>query len=65
MRLRIRITKLPPAAEFEGFDLRRFEIGCVYDVGIRLAELLVFAGFATIEMRMNERAGDDSEASKT
>ena len=62
--VRIRIQRLPGDSDFEGFDLRRFEIGAVYDVGIRLAELLILAGFATMEMRLSDRGVQGTEPFK-
>jgi hypothetical protein len=44
--VRIRIVKLLNAEAFEPFDITRFEVGHVYDVGYRLAELLMVEGCA-------------------
>jgi hypothetical protein len=42
----VRITSLPPAGEFDEFDLRRYRVGDVYDLPLRLATLLIIGGFA-------------------
>lgn len=57
--LRIRIKTLPNAAESEPFDVARFLVGNVYEVGPRLAEFLIVAGYAEPEMRLIDRAADD------
>jgi hypothetical protein len=44
--LRVRITSLPPAGEFDEFDLRRYRVGDVYEIPLRLATLLIISGFA-------------------
>ena len=44
--LRVRVKSLPQERELEGFDLSRFEVGQVYDVGQRLGELLIVLGHA-------------------
>jgi hypothetical protein len=46
VRLQIRFNSLPDHGEFDEFDLRRFRIGEIYDVPIRLASLLIIAGYA-------------------
>ena len=56
--LRIRIKKLPNRAESEPFDVAHFEVGKVYEVGPRLAEYLIVAGYAEPEMRAVDRAAD-------
>jgi hypothetical protein len=50
--------KLPTQNDFDlkGFDVSRFEVGKVYDVGLRLAELLIVCGYAEPQMRSHERA---------
>ena len=53
--MRVRITKQPVATELEPYDVTRFEVGKVYDVGPRLAEVLIVAGFAEPEMRAKDR----------
>ena len=57
--LRIRITKRPVPTELEPFDISRFEVGKVYEVGPRLAEVLIVAGYAEPEIRTNDRAADN------
>jgi NADH:ubiquinone oxidoreductase subunit B-like Fe-S oxidoreductase len=53
--LRVRITKKPVPTQVEPFDVSRFEIGKVYEVGSRLAEVLIVAGYAEPEMRSKNR----------
>ena len=48
--LRIRIKSLPPAGEFDEFDLRLYRVGLTYELPMRLASLLILGGYA-------ERAG--------
>jgi hypothetical protein len=62
--MRIRITKAPIPTEcrdLEGFNVSRFEIGQLYTVGPRLAELLIVCGFAEPEMRTVERESRSPE----
>jgi hypothetical protein len=42
----------------EPFDISRFEVGKVYEVGPRLAEVLIVAGYAEPEMRVKDRAAE-------
>jgi hypothetical protein len=44
--IRVRITDLPEAGEFDEYDLTRFAVGEVYDVTAQLASLLIIAGYA-------------------
>jgi hypothetical protein len=55
--VRIRIRKVPPSTQLEGFDLRPFAFreGGVYDVGHPLAEVLIVWGYAEPEMRRPDR----------
>lgn len=50
-QVRIRIVKQPNPHEIEPFDPPRFEVGRVYEIGPRLAELLTVCGYAAPEMR--------------
>lgn len=43
----------------EGFDLRSFEPNHVYDVGHRLADLLIVMDYAEPEMRRERDTADD------
>jgi hypothetical protein len=52
----VRITKTPVPNELEPYDVSRFEVGKVYEVGPRLAEVLIVAGFAEPESRTKDRA---------
>jgi len=58
--LRIRIIKKPSPHDVEGYDVHRFEVGEVYDVGPRLADLLVIGGYGIVEMRRTERGRGSS-----
>jgi hypothetical protein len=44
--LRIRITSTPREDLFDEYDVHRFRIGETYAVPVRLASLLVLAGYA-------------------
>lgn len=46
---RIRILKSPQASDFIPFDVTRFQVGRVYEVGPRLAELLIVCACAETE----------------
>ena len=46
---RIRIVALPSNRRLEGFDLSTFEIGQLYRVGERLAELLLLGDYGELE----------------
>jgi hypothetical protein len=58
--VRIRILKVPQASEFIPFDVSRFQVDKVYEVGTRLAELLIVCGYAAPEMRSDDRAPEKS-----
>ena len=47
--MRVRILKAPRDSEFIPFDVSRFRPGEVYEVGPRLAELLIVCGYAIPE----------------
>jgi hypothetical protein len=53
--MRIRITR-EPFGSIDGISLRRYRLGTTYDIAPALAEYLVAAGFATIEMRQRQRS---------
>lgn len=44
--VRVRIKKIPTTNDAEQFDLSRFRVGEIYDVGLRLAEYLMACGYA-------------------
>jgi len=46
--LRIRFLATPKDGDFDEFDLRRFRSGEIYDVPMRLASLLIIAGYAEL-----------------
>lgn len=60
--VRIRILTPPGGKLFDGIvDVGRFEAGQSYEVGPRLAELLIASGHAALERRQdsrNRRSGD-------
>jgi hypothetical protein len=65
--LRIRIIKLLRSGDYglQGLDLPRLELGEVYKVGPRLAELLIVCGYAEPEMPLRERAADQPATRKS
>ena len=50
--VKIRIYSVPLTDSIEGIDLRAYDLrpGHVYDIGSRLAELLIVSGYAEPEM---------------
>jgi len=56
VRMRIRITKIPRTEEFAEYTVGHLQLGNIYDLGSRLAELLILSGCAVPE---TDRAGDD------
>jgi hypothetical protein len=44
--MQIRIKALPRRGEMDEYDLRRFVVGDVYDVSVRLASILIIEGYA-------------------
>jgi hypothetical protein len=62
--LRIRIKELPDQKASEPYDVAHFQVGGVYEVGPRLAEYLIVAGYAEPEMRAVDRAADDRRRPK-
>jgi hypothetical protein len=58
----VRITKQPTTGDgdLDDFEVSRFELGKIYDVGPRLAELLIACGFAEPERRERDRAADST-----
>ena len=61
--MRIRITK-PLPATLEGFDLSRYQLNEVYDIGRSLSELLLISGYATPEDDGSRRAASRQENKK-
>jgi hypothetical protein len=55
--LRVRILKAPKIGDcdLKGFGVSRFEVGQIYDIGQRLAELLLACGYAEPETRLRGR----------
>ena len=55
--VRIFIRKVPPREQLEGIDVRHYEFceGNVYEVGERLAELLIVEGYAQRDRRREPR----------
>ena len=62
--MRIRIKQKPPDGEFSGFTVSHLKVGEVYEVGPKLATLLIVSGYAEPEMRVRDRAADDSSIKK-
>ena len=44
--MRIRIVATPREDLFDEYDVKRFRVGQIYQVPVRLASLLILAGFA-------------------
>ena len=57
-RARLRVTKAPPAPLMDGIDVSMFELGRVYTVGASLANYLILAGYATLEILGSHSAHD-------
>ena len=47
--MRIRIVATPREDLFDEYDVKRFRVGQVYEVPVRLASLLILAGFTESE----------------
>jgi hypothetical protein len=58
--LQIRIISRPEPLQFAPFDVSRFEPGGIYEVGPRLAELLIISGCAKSHPDVDEAADDSS-----
>jgi len=56
--LRVRILSLPAAGEFDEFDLRRYRVGDVYEIPVRLASLLILGGYAESAGHTKAEAAD-------
>jgi hypothetical protein len=46
--LRIRVTSLPNAGDFDEFDLSHFRPGGIFTVPARLASMLIISGYAEL-----------------
>jgi hypothetical protein len=44
--MRIRIVAAPDSDMFAEYDVQRFRVGDIYEVPVRLATLLIIAGYA-------------------
>ena len=53
--MRVRITRAPRGV-VDGISLHYYHLGEAYDVSSQLAEYLVAAGYASIEMRQRQRS---------
>jgi hypothetical protein len=53
--MRVRITR-EPKGTVDGMSLHYYHAGEAYDMETQLAEYLVAAGFASIEMRQRQRS---------
>jgi hypothetical protein len=59
-RIQVRILTLPAGKLLEGIvDVARFKVGHSYEVGPRLAELLIASGHAALERRLRRLADSD------
>lgn len=56
--LRVRILSLPATGEFDEFDLRRYRVGDIYEIPVRLATLLILGGYAESAGRTQAEAAD-------
>ena len=56
--LRVRILSLPAGGEFDEFDLRRYRVGDIYELPLRLASLLIIGGYAESAGRVHSEAAD-------
>jgi hypothetical protein len=54
--LRIRVVRPLDPREFESFDVSRFQVGGLYEVGLKLGELLIVGGYAHPDRRAREQA---------
>jgi len=52
------MLRLPAAGEFDEFDLRRYRIGEVYELPLRLATLLIIGGYAESAGQVQSIAAD-------
>jgi hypothetical protein len=55
--VKIHIRKVPPTGWIEGIDLRHYQFceGNVYELGPRLAQLLIVWGYAGLDRRAKDR----------
>jgi hypothetical protein len=58
--LRIRIIVAPREDMFDEYDVRRFRVGQIYEVPVRLASLLILAGYAAAAGSVRTEAADSS-----
>lgn len=58
--LRIRIITAPREDMFDEYDVRRFRVGQIYEVPVRLASLLILAGYAAAAGSVRAEAADSS-----
>ena len=63
--LRIRITAAPDPDMFAEYDVQRFRVGDVYEVPVRLATLLIIAGFAVSVAGVVHPAAEAADFSTT
>jgi hypothetical protein len=66
--MRVRIVRALDAHEFGPFDVSRFQVGGVYQVGIKLGELLIVGGYAHPDRRtrhLRVEAADHPRRRKT
>jgi hypothetical protein len=63
--MRIRITSLPRDGEFDEFDLRRFQVGDVYELPSQFGSLLIIAGYAEPASSAPERRAQAADFSRS
>jgi hypothetical protein len=63
--LRIRITAPPDLDAFAEYDVQRFRVGDVYEVPVRLATLLIIAGYAVNASGVLHPAAEAADFSST
>jgi len=61
--LRVRILSIPTSGDFDEFDLRRYRVGQIYELPLRLATLLIIGGYAeAVGARVQSEAADFGQA---
>jgi len=63
--LRIRIVAPPDLDTFAEYDVQRFRVGDVYEVPVRLATLLIIAGYAVSAAGVGIPAAEAADFSST
>ncbi len=63
--MRIRITVQPDPDAFAEYDVQRFRVGDIYEVPVRLATLLIIAGYAVSAAGVVHPAAEAADFSST